>query len=754
MSALQKATDLDINAKVKVDDDSLDDAKRKVDDAFNSLSVYTDLKKLGLSESDIANMFGELPKNFDDVQKRINEIYAGKEGTEWVEKRKEAEKKLQEQIVKYNLDTFKELTKAYKTQLSDQLQLDAWYAEERKKIEERAELNKDPELKKQYQENLDNTYKQRSDDNSWKDFQDSELYINMFGDMERMSNKTINIMIDRLNTLRDNLKNLSPENVKTIQEQLNKLMSIKAERNPFSALGRSIKESHKYAKELKNLTKDMSLKSLYSRKDQLTEETKVLNEQVTLEKELYDEAVKVNGATSQQAIFAKYTLQQTQAVLNSKAKELKLTKEQIDAINKLIGLQASANESTSKSVVKIVDDVSTITNSIIGLFDAIGGGNEDLKTALTIFGDMGGIVANIAQKNWAGVVAGAIGLIGTIASSLNGDDDLQAEIEKQQRAISQLQWEYNNLKTAMDEAWDTASLIEYKDKAIEALEATNKSLKAMISAEKSKKDTDWAQIEEWQRQIEDNNKAIKEQQENLIEQLGGFGKESAYKNAAQAFADSWVDAFNEGSDALEALNGKMDEYIDNLIKKQLMMRGAKKYLQPIFDTLDKALEEGSEGGNNGADLTADELKKIQEAKEKGLDEFNKYAELMMKVMGVSPKGSSTLSKLQQGIQSITESTGQALEGILNSVRFFVQQQSSDISVIRLIINNIYSAMLSSAGTSIVKVQGEEQNYTPIIAAIEEQTNIVKRIDETLRSVVKLGHPQGGYGMRVFIDGLK
>ena len=385
MGALQKATDLDINAKVKIDDDSLDDAKRKVDDAFNSLSVYTDLKKLGLSESDIANMFGELPKTFDDVQKKINEIYDGKEGTEWVEKRKEAEKKLQEQVVKYNLDTFKELTKAYKTKLSDQLQLDVWYAEERKKIEENAELNKNPELKKQFKENLDNTYKQRSDDNSWKDFQNSELYINMFGEMERMSNRTINIMIDRLNTLRDTLKNLSPENVKTIQEQLNKLMSIKAERNPFSALARSIKESHTYAKELRLLTKDTSLKSLYSKQDSLTEETKMLNEQVTLEKELYNEAVKVNGATSQQAIFAKYTFQQTQDVLKSKAKELKLTKEQIDAINKLLGLQAEANSITSDSIVKIVDDVSSITNSIVGLFDAIGQGNEDLKNTLTIF---------------------------------------------------------------------------------------------------------------------------------------------------------------------------------------------------------------------------------------------------------------------------------------------------------------------------------------------------------------------------------
>ena len=58
----------------------LDAAKTEIDDAFSGLNVYTDLKKMGLGESDIAKMFGDLPKTFDDVQKKIAEVYKGKEG--------------------------------------------------------------------------------------------------------------------------------------------------------------------------------------------------------------------------------------------------------------------------------------------------------------------------------------------------------------------------------------------------------------------------------------------------------------------------------------------------------------------------------------------------------------------------------------------------------------------------------------------------------------------------------------------------
>ena len=82
---------------------------------------------------------------------------------------------------------------------------------------------------------------------------------------------------------------------------------------------------------------------------------------------------------------------------------------------------------------------------------------------------------------------------------------------------------------------------------------------------------------------------------------------------------TWVDAYNEGSDALEALNKKFDEYFNTMLTKQLMNRAASKYIQPILEAFDKAVSEGSEGGNNGLDVTKKEIEGIMELKDKNPD---------------------------------------------------------------------------------------------------------------------------------------
>ena len=177
MEAKNLVAQLKIEIKEEELQKEIDAAKQQIDDAFSGLNVYTDLKKLGLGESDIAKMFGDLPKTFDDVQKKIAEVYSGKEGEDWAKQRQETEKKLQEQVVKYNLDTFKELTKAYKTNLSDQLQLDEWYYSERMKIMQNEQLKANPEMQKQYLDNLNTKYEKDTQSLLWKNFQISHTTL-------------------------------------------------------------------------------------------------------------------------------------------------------------------------------------------------------------------------------------------------------------------------------------------------------------------------------------------------------------------------------------------------------------------------------------------------------------------------------------------------------------------------------------------------------------------------------------------------
>ena len=718
----------------------LDAAKNQIDDAFNGLNVYTDLKKLGLGESDIAKMFGDLPKTFDDVQKKIAEVYNGKEGPKWAKQREEDEKKLQEQVVKYNLDTFKELTKAYKNNLSDQLQLDEWYYEERRKIQENEQLRANPEMQKQYLDNLNTKYEKDTQSLQWKNFQGSDMYVHLFDSLDAASGKMLDNMLKRLKSIRNGMKQLDPTELRQVTEQINKIQDIKSSRNPFKALIQGIKEATKAKKEFEALGGWDKYNDLTTEKDMLDAVVTKRNEELVTLKQKYDTLVANRQQYSEEGQELNMQIRTNDKLLETDKERLKVLISLLEKMNGVIISKDNAEGKTQKAVQDICDISTAAANGILQIMDALGQSSEELSLAINALDNIGQIVGNIYAKNWAGVVSGATGLIGTMINLFSGDRSKQKQIEKQERAIKRLQWAYEDLKESMDNAWSAADLLINKNDMVDNLKATNASLSSMISLERSKKNSNQDQIEEWQRQIQENNKAIKELEQTVTEQMGGFGSDSNFKSAAQEFADAWVDAFNEGSDALEALEGKFDDYFNNLLKKQLMMRAADKYIQPILAAFDKAVAEGEAGGNNGLDVTEEELNRIKELKDTNLALFDEYAKGLMEILGVSPKTSAALSDLQQGIQSLSESTGQALESLLNSIRFFVAQQSTDVAAIR---------QLLAAGSGL---NTTTDTNTPMLKELQAQTNYLSKMYSLWSSVIKSGgHPKAGAGIKVFQD---
>ena len=180
-----------------------------------------------------------------------------------------------------------------------------------------------------------------------------------------------------------------------------------------------------------------------------------------------------------------------------------------------------------------------------------------------------------------------------------------------------------------------------------------------------------------------------------------------------------------------------------MLTKQLMNRATSKYIQPILEAFDKAVSEGSEGGNNGLDVTKKELEGINELKNKNLALFNEYAKNLMDVLNVKPAGSSNISALQQGIQSITESDAQALESILNSLRYYVATQQADVRIIR-------DTLLEKLGNSISAIT-QDTSSSPVLIELRLQTTILTDIRDTLASCVKGGHKQGRNGIKVFMN---
>lgn len=778
-NAFRISADIDLKVSEKEYNKLKDDISRNVNDAFSQMDLYKKLKDEGMSDELIKSMFGDLTKSFDKVQEDINnefnkyiikdyETHYGKDFTKWGDKviqqynsdlentaeviRKkfsgsDVEKeylnqtqKLNQKIEQDTTDTAQKLFKEYKQRLSDQLQLD------RKYIADRIAIMKnfsDPETQKKLLDNIDLDYKKKTGENTWKDFKNSDMYVRLFDNLDQVSSKALDAMAERLQQLRTELRNLDPTELKTIAEQINKVNEVRNSRNPFKAFTSGLKEMIKAGKDLKKSGGVEKYVELNGLRADLTSKLQNQNAYVESLEQEYNELTKNKDANESVVTTLKLKLATNKSIRDSLKSQLNLTDEQIAKLGTIMTEEEQAKAKFSKSVTDITDVVSTMANSFNALFEALSGSDANLENTLDIVSNIGQAVGSYYSGNYAGVVSGAMGALTGVAKLFSNEGKIDKEIARQERAVNSLQHAYEKLKKSMDDAFDTQKLYEYNQKSVDALKKQQKAYQAMINAERGRKKPDEGKIQEWEQQIDDLNTTIKELGESMTEALGGFGSQSNYKSAAEAFSEAWVDAFNEGSDALEALNNKFDEYFNTMLTKQLMNRATSKYIQPILEAFDKAVSEGSEGGNNGLDVTKKELEGIKELKDKNLALFNEYAKNLMDVLNVKPAGSSNISALQQGIQSVTESTAQALESILNSLRYYVATQQADVRIIR-------DTLLEKLGNSISAIT-QDTSSSPVLIELRLQTTILTDIRDTLASCVKGGHKQGRNGIKVFMN---
>ena len=760
-SALRNATEIRLDIDEEYFKQQLDDAKNNAQEAFSQLDLFKKLKGEGLSDSIIKSMFGDLTSSFDDVRKSITDDFEakwGKDQTKWgddVAKEYTSQmQKLDKEVYQDQVNQAQELIKAYKQQLSDQLQLDKWYIEEKQKIQNNANISKNKDLQKQLQDNLDKQYAQKTDANSWKDFQNSDMYISIFENLDHTSNRVLTAMKARLEGLRSSLKNLTPEQLKQIVEQINKIDALLVERNPYSNIGKNFKEYLKFAKQRKKLEEeyiDATKKKQILKNDQSNANKDVQNAEIA-----YNNAVKKYGVASKEALQARILWdidkERLRVITDQLVAQGKITEKQADQIRNGQKLQKTLQQ----QVQTIGQNFSDAASSVTELFSALNdwGANiemsDDLSEVVDGISKIGSSLEGIDITRPFSVVKGTIGVIGGIGKTLGGifgwgtkDKKLQKQIENHQKAIEKLRERYSELKDAMDNAFDIEHLAQYNDEMVKNLKTQNANLESMIKAEQDKKKTDNDKIEEYRKQIEANNKAIEEAEQSLTEQLGGFGTKANYKSAAEEFAKTWVDAYNEGSDALEALNDKFDEYIQNLIVKQATQRFVGNMVEPLLKKIDNAVKQGSEGGNNGLDLVKAELDDIMTTGKDKLKGVSDMLKSFVDGLGYKPKGSSNISALQQGIQSVTESTAQALESILNSLRYYVATQQADVRIIR-------DTLLEKLGNSISAIT-QDTSSSPVLIELRLQTTILTDIRDTLASCVKGGHKQGRNGIKVFMN---
>lgn len=782
----------------------LDKTKDNIESMFNGLDLHKKLKDAGLSEAEVQQLFPGLAKTLDDVQKGIEIEFQTKYGdtykdpnTQQYKDYQDAIKKLEQQRIKESQDLVIELTKNYKSQLTDRLQLDRWYYEERAKIQ-RAKLT--DEQKTLYESNLTSQYNKKSDENTWKQFQNSDMYISMFENIEGASTRMLTAMRDKLMSLRENLKDLPADQLKAIINQQEKIDEMIAKKNPFIGLTSGVKEYIQFLKERKELEEEnIRANNAVDYYTSLSNEQSKIVEQKRQE---YNAAVATSGILSKEARQLSVQLETEKSKLDIILKQLtaekkisKETAEQIrngqnlgDTLKNKIGESGRIFSEFSSALPQIASDLENV-------FGSMSDGTKDvINRTAEAAGGIAQIATGIAQGP-VGYLQAAMGLAKTV-SALFGSDDarLQKEIEGHERKIKKLEREYDKLKESIDNVWDITKLQEYGNELDENINKQIVSLNAMIAAERDKKDTDWDKINEWQEQIEDLRDTLADSANDMIAELGGVGSDENFKTLAENFASAWLEAFQETGDGLSGLQDSFDDFMENYVKQQILLRLSDKFLKPMFEEFDSLIatrtdmeQEDQERyfelqaqitklrntANNSvvksvakkANAAADEIenseeyKKLQEAwtdflkpndinteaikdwsdkMKEVFGEYNEAAEEIFNQIGWEPGGKANLSALQQGIQGITETTAEALEALLNSIRWFVSQQTTDITAIRNLLDARYS-LESQAETN------------PMLIELKAQTGYLEIISDRIDRVFAPNSNSRGAGLRVFIS---
>ena len=747
-----KNEDVIINIKA-----NLEDAKTEIDRLFDEMELGNEMKKLGIDREFTSSMFSINAKTLDEVEKEIERIkdeYSAKNNGLGEDELKvfqkyqdkideERKKRLKDQLNTYSVYLKKEYSEAVKIKLK-----------EAKALADIAELESkglSASLATIMKKNVKDETAKASDKNTWEQFQNSDAYIMMFDNLENISTGALEVVVQDLRKMQNSLKNLDPTQLREIQSRINEIEDTLASRNGWGKAWRDFKtykdEVIKASGSFKNVAsmeesltteiyiKEDTLKNMETARQQLTAiiEAKAQGQALDIQ------SLEING----------HTLDLTKATDKELASELSTAERNITTeegyLKKLkerqkifTNFRKSARNLTAtwQNVMDVVSDAYGSVKKVLEATEAIS--DEDVQMGEEIMTMVGNMILYTIQTQAATVAADGLGVamnaamgpigwillaiqaIASIISAIVGGERkaFENDMKKRKEEIENLQKAYETLSDAIEDAYDLANLKAYNEEARKSLELTITNAEAAIALYKARKNGEKkyeSEINDLNEAIADAKESLGELDENFTEALGGFGSKSNIKSAAEDFVSAWVDAFNETEDGLTGLEEHMDEFLENAVKKQLLLRLSQQYISPLLEKFDQMFAESSPEGEV---MTKEELDAWKRLYKENSEAFDEKAKAYMEALGITGgTNKEGLDGLTKGIQGVTEDTAEVVAAITESIRFFV----ADTNVL---LHNFELHLVAP-----------DDMVNPWYEQIKSQTNYLRQIRDSIESVV-------------------
>lgn len=719
--------DLKVRTKVEDDQKLLD----QIEEMFSGYELSLELEKLNIPPDLAKQLFNVDSLTLPELKNQVVAMESKFVGTDMEKQYREFLKKIDEMEEKAQVERLKKYTQYLVKGQGERVKIKM---EEMRQLAEIEQLGFTESQKELARQAIQKESKQKMDKLEWEDFKDSGMYVQLFEDLEYVSTSALKKMREKLSELKTQLKDLDADDLKHLYSQIEKLDKEISTRNPYKSAMNGIDEYINAIKNAKKLEED--LLSAESRESDLKNQEANVSKELALEQAKFKQ-IKSNLNASGDDVNKQYLK------VKGLETQLALLRAQLIAQGKLtdkIEEQLEANKQVRKSftgdLAQIGSDISEAANALPqvaadleNVFGAMDAGTRDTIDSISTIGSgVGDAIQGFASQNYIQAVAGIAKAIGGIFAI--GDKKKERQIQREIKVVEDLERAYEKLEKQIDEAYAIDTLEQSGKKARENIESQIDSYEKMIAAEEDKKKTDKDRIKEWELAIDDLIEQKAELDKELVSIATG-GILDDIRSAAQEFTDAWLEAFNETGDGLQGLENNFKETMLEMVKQQAAMLISQAYIEKWKEQLKLYINP------DDLELTTDEAQRWVTSVTNSLPQLNdaleRYFEAM-KAAGVDISGGkeSELTGLQRGIQGITEQQSDILAAYLNSIRFFVAEQTTYLQAI-------------AASYTSAEIENPMVSQLRIIA---QQTSAIHSLLDSLTSG---GHSMGGRGFRVFIS---
>lgn len=216
--------------------------KAQVQKMFDDYNLTIELDKLGVDADEVGKLFNIDTKDLLTLERKLESMKEKFVGQNMEKEYRQFMRKIVEINDKANLEMAKKYVKYLREEYGERAKVELEY------MRQRAEVYALPFDEDETMRILDNLQKETNEKLSklkWDEFKSTDFYVEMFENLERVSTKSLQTMIDKLNEYKDTLKDMPAADFKAITEQINKVSDELVKRNPFEMLVESLKQIKK-----------------------------------------------------------------------------------------------------------------------------------------------------------------------------------------------------------------------------------------------------------------------------------------------------------------------------------------------------------------------------------------------------------------------------------------------------------------------------------------------------------------------------